>query len=164
MLQQTLRAFPLTGAILGVLVLAGCSTGPTTQYAQGPTLAQPQMTTMQTASLPTPAQQVATAQQLTDVSSFIEGGAIPQLTANDRAQASGAQYNALQFGRPGAPRAWQGDKGTSGNVMVGPYVRVNNIDCRDFTHTVKANGQDYVKKGTACREQNGNWAVVQGAA
>jgi surface antigen len=29
---------------------------------------------------------------------------------------------------------------------------------------VKVGGADYVKKGTACREQNGNWAVVQGAA
>ena len=80
-------------------------------------------------------------------------------TSNDRAQASGAQYNALQFGRPGAPRAWQGDKGTSGNVMVGPYVRVNNIDCRDFTHTVKLGGQDFVKKGLACRDVDGSWSV-----
>ena len=54
--------------------------------------------------------------------------------------------------------------GTTGSVAVGPYVRVNNLDCRDFTHTVKLNGTDYVKKGTACREQNGNWNVVQGAA
>ena len=163
MLQQTLRAFPLTGAILGVLVLAGCSTGPTTQYAQGPTLPQPQpVQTMQTPSLPTPAQQIATAQQLTDVSSFVDGGAIPQMSSNDRAQAAGAQYNALQFGRPGAPRAWQGDKGTSGNVMVGPYVRVNNIDCRDFTHTVKLGGKDFVKKGLACRSADGSWSVDQG--
>jgi len=159
MLQQTSRAFPLTGAILGVLALAGCASGPSTQYAQGPTLPQPQMTTMQTASLPTPAQQMATAQQLTDVSSFVDGGAIPQMSSNDRAQASGAQYNALQFGRPGAPRAWQGDKGTSGNVMVGPYVRVNNIDCRDFTHTVKLGGKDFVKKGLACRDVDGSWSV-----
>jgi surface antigen len=156
MQQQLFRAFPL----IGVLLLAGCASGPTTQYAQGPTLAQPTMTTtMQTAALPTPAQQVATAQQLTDVSSFVDATAIPQLTSNDRAQAAGAQFNALQFGRPGAPRAWQGDKGTSGNVMVGPYVRVNNIDCRDFTHTVKLGGKDFVKKGLACRDADGSWSV-----
>jgi surface antigen len=115
---------------------------------------------MQTAALPTPAQQVASAQSLTDVSAFVDGGIIPSLTQNDRNQASSAQFNALQFGRPGAPRAWQGDKGTSGNVTVGPYVRVNSIDCRDFTHTVKFGGQDHVKKGTACREVDGRWAVV----
>jgi surface antigen len=154
MQQQIFRAFPL----LGVLLLAGCASGPTTQYAQGPTLGT-QTTTMQTAALPTPAQQVASAQSLTDVSAFIDAAVIPSLTSNDRAQAAGAQFNALQFGRPGAPRAWQGDKGTSGNVTVGPYVRVNNIDCRDFTHTVKFGGQDHVKKGLACRDIDGSWSV-----
>lgn len=155
-MQQILRVLPL----FGVLLLAGCASGPTTQYAQGPTLA-PQTAPLQTASLPTPAQQVATAQSMTDVSAFVDGAIIPQMTATDRAQASGAQFNALQFGRPGAPRAWQGEKGTSGNVMVGPYVRVNNIDCRDFTHTVKIGGQDHAKKGMACREVDGSWAVVE---
>lgn len=156
-MQQILRVLPL----LGVLSLAGCmSGGPSTQYAQGPTLTTTPTTIMPTAPTVTPAQQVASAQQLTDVSSFVDAGVAAKLSANDRAQAAGAQFNALQFGRPGAPRAWQGDKGTSGNVMVGPYVRVNNIDCRDFTHTVKFGGQDAVKKGTACREVDGRWSVV----
>ena len=154
-MQQTLRFFP----VLGVLLLAGCMSGTTTQYAQGPTLAQP-TTTLQTAALPSPAQQLSTAAALTDVSAFVDATIIPQLTANDRAQAAGAPFNALQFGRPGAPRAWQGDKGTSGNVTVGPYVRVNNIDCRDFTHTIKLGGADHAKKGTACREADGSWTVV----
>jgi surface antigen len=157
-MQQILRVLPL----LGVLSLAGCmSGGPSTQYAQGPTLATtPTPTMMPTTQVPTPAQQVASAQQLTDVSAFVDSSVAAKLTSNDRAQAAGAQFNALQFGRPGAPRAWQGDKGTSGNVMVGPYVRVNNIDCRDFTHSVKFGGQDAVKKGTACREVDGRWSVV----
>jgi len=96
--------------------------------------------------------------------STVDAAALAVMTAKDSAEANSAQFYALQFGRPGAPRHWAGDKGTTGTVAVGPYVRVNNLDCRDFTHTVKANGQDYVKKGTACREQNGNWTVVQGAA
>ena len=56
-------------------------------------------------------------------------------------------------------RNWTGDKGQSGSVAVGPYVRVNLIDCRDFTNTVTINGQSYVKKGTACREADGHWTV-----
>ena len=47
----------------------------------------------------------------------------------------------------------------SGAVTVGPYVRVNLIDCRDFTHTVTVGGQNYAKKGTACRETDGSWTV-----
>jgi surface antigen len=95
---------------------------------------------------------------------FVDPAALRLMTAKDSNEANSAQFYALQFGRPGAPRQWAGDKGTTGSVAVGPYVRVNNLDCRDFTHTVKVNGQDFVRKGTACREQNGNWAVEQGAA
>lgn len=154
-MQLMIRVLPF----IGVLLLAGCASGPATQYAQGPTLAQP-TPTLQTAALPSPAQQLSSAASLTDVSAFVDSTIIPQLSSNDRAQAAGAQFNALQFGRPGAPRAWQGDKGTSGNVSVGPYVRVNSIDCRDFTHTIKVGGQDHAKKGTACREADGSWNVV----
>jgi len=45
-------------------------------------------------------------------------------------------------------------------VVVGPYVRVNNIDCRDFTHTVTLAGGSFVKKGTACRDAAGTWTVA----
>ena len=153
----------LFAAPLLALTLAACSsTGPTQVVATAPmattpVIAQPMM--------PTPAQTTQQALATTSVSNgFVDASALAVMTANDSAQANSAQFYALQFGRPGAPRAWAGDKGTTGTVGVGPYVRVNNLDCRDFTHTVKANGQDFVKKGTACREQNGNWAVVQGAA
>ena len=49
--------------------------------------------------------------------------------------------------------------GQTGAVTVGPYVRVNLIDCRDFTHTVTIAGQNFAKKGTACREADGSWTV-----
>jgi surface antigen len=157
-MQQILRLFPL----LGVFALAGCASigSSSTNFAQGSTLPQP-TPIGQTASLtPPPSQQIASAQALTDVSSFIDPGAIGLLSAKERSEASSAQFNALQFGRPGAPRAWAGDTGASGQVMVGPYVRVNNIDCRDFTHTVTVSGQSYARKGTACRELDGRWSVA----
>lgn len=143
--------------------LAACaSTGPTTRVAQpAPVVMAPVTPQPLVAS---PAQTTQQALLTTSVSNgFVEPAALAVMTAKDSAEANSAQFYALQFGRPGAPRQWAGDKGTTGTVAVGPYVRVNNLDCRDFTHTVKANGQEYVKKGTACREQNGNWAVVQGA-
>jgi surface antigen len=146
------------------LTLAACSsTGP----SQVSTLAAPVVATpvITQPMVPTPAQTTQQAMLTTSVSNgFVDAAALSVMTSKDSAEANSAQFYALQFGRPGAPRQWAGDKGTTGSVAVGPYVRVNNLDCRDFTHTVKANGQDYVKKGTACREQNGNWAVVQGAA
>jgi surface antigen len=96
---------------------------------------------------------------MTDVSAFVDPAALGLLSAKSKTEAAGAQFNALQFGRVGAPRNWTGDNGQAGAVTVGPYVRVNLIDCRDFTHTVSVGGQNYVKKGTACREADGSWTV-----
>ena len=145
------------------LTLAACaSTGPT-QVAQAPVAMAP-APIMTAPTMPSVAQTTQTAMLTTSIANgFVDPAALALMSAKDSAEANSAQFYTLQFGRPGAPRQWAGDKGT-GTVGVGPYVRVNNLDCRDFTHTVKVNGQEYVKKGTACREQNGNWAVEQGAA
>jgi surface antigen len=157
------RALP----VLAMLLLAGCGSSPTTSnLAAGPTLPQPnsalatQPATITPAALPTTAALQPSTVAMNDVSAFVDGGVLAQLSANDKSQAASAQFNALTFGRPGAPRAWTGDKGVTGAVTVGPYVRVNNIDCRDFTHTVTVAGTPYAKKGTACRDTTGNWSVA----
>lgn len=144
-----------------VLTLAACSSTGPTQVVQAP-VAAPVVARPLVAS---PAQTTQQALLTTSVANgFVDAAALAAMTAKDSAEANSAQFYALQFGRPGAPRAWSGDKGTTGSVAVGPYVRVNNLDCRDFTHTVKVGGREFVKKGTACREQNGNWMVEKGAA
>jgi surface antigen len=146
-----------------VLSLAACaSTGPT-QVAQAPVVTAAPVFVAPTGPSPAQATQVALA--ATNVSNgFVDPAALPLMTAKDSAEANSAQFYALQFGRPGAPRQWSGDKGTTGTVGVGPMVKVNNIDCRDFTTTVKIAGQDYVKKGMACRENGTNWTVAANAA
>ena len=105
-------------------------------------------------------QTTAAAISATDISAFIHEDAASQLTAKERAEAASAQFYALQFGRVGAPRTWQGDSGASGRVSVGPYVRVNSLDCRQFSHTVTVDGQSYESSGSACRETDGSWDVV----
>lgn len=126
----------------------------------------PQTTVVATAPVeqipvvPTPAQTTAAALQTTNIDGFVDAPTLALMTANDKAQASNAQFYAMQFGRPGAPRTWSGDKGTKGSVSVGPYVRVNNLDCREYTHIVTVGGQAYTKKGTACREADGRWAAA----
>jgi surface antigen len=160
MLQQTRRALPL----VAMLALAACSSA-NVNLGDGPMINRPNPN-YQTAALAqpavvTPRTATANAQAMTDVTAFIDPSALGILSEKERTEASSAQFGALSFGRPGAPRQWQGDRGNSGNVTVGPFVRVNNIDCRDFTHTVNAGGQAYVKKGTACREADGSWTVAQ---
>lgn len=141
--------------LLPALTLGACATAPTmAPVATGPTLAP-----ISTAQLSAPVQARAAATAMTDVTAFVDPAAFGLMSSKSRTEASSAQFNALQFGRVGAPRNWVGDNGQSGAVTVGPYVRVNLIDCRDFTHTVTISSQNYVKKGTACREADGSWTV-----
>lgn len=144
--------------VLPALALAGCATSPitTTSIATGdPLMNQAQVGTVN----PPPAQQVATAASATDISAYIDANAFAQLSNKSKNEAAAAQFNALQFGRVGAPRAWVGDNGASGQVTVGPYVRVNLIDCREFTHVVMIDTVGYTRNGTACREADGSWSV-----
>ena len=154
-MQQITRAF----LVIPALALAACATSPTVTNFGGTavtttTAPADQMTLQQ------PAQTISNAAAVTDVSAFVDPTAFGQLGAKSKSEVAAAQFNALQFGRVGAPRNWTGDNGQSGNVMVGPYVRVNLIDCREFTNTVTIGGQSYVKKGTACREADGHWSVT----
>lgn len=113
-----------------------------------------------------PPPRIATANAVAaiDVSAFIASAAATQMSEKDKAEASSAQFYALQFGRPGAPRMWQGKGGVSGSITVGPYVRVNELDCRNFTHDVKTPKGDYPKSGLACRGTDGDWSVVDNTA
>jgi surface antigen len=158
-----MNRFAIIATPLLALTLAACASTGSNQMAQVPVA--PTTPIYAAPLVASPAQTTQQALATTSVSNgFVDAGALAQMTAQDSAAANTAQFYALQFGRPGAPRAWSGEKGTTGSVAVGPYVRVNNLDCRDFTHTVKIGAQEFVKKGTACREQNGNWTVEKTAA
>jgi surface antigen len=151
--------------VFAMLLLAGCSMGPSSSdLASGPTLPQPNSALAAPATITPAALPVATATQpasvaMNDVGAFLDASITGQMTARDKSEAASAQFNALTFGRPGAPRTWAGDKGVTGSVTVGPFVRVNSIDCRDFTHTVTVGGTAYPRKGTACKDLAGTWTV-----
>jgi surface antigen len=154
-MHKLLSVIPL----LATLALAGCGTTGTSDL--GPTLPGPGTAVATGPTIVTaPADSTREAQALTDVTAFLDPAALGLLSAKERAEAGTAQYNALQFSRAGAPRAWTGDRGASGQVTVGPPVPVNSLYCRNFTHVVTVGGQTYTKQGMACREANGSWAVV----
>jgi surface antigen len=142
--------------LLPVLALAACATAPQVTSFTPDTGAPADESPL---LAPAPATATANAAALTDASAFVDAGAYAQLSAKSKTEVASAQFNALQFGRVGAPRNWTGDNGQSGSITVGPYVRVNLIDCRDFTNTVAIAAQNFVKKGTACREADGSWSV-----
>jgi surface antigen len=156
-MQQTFRFVPLLAALL----LAGCSSAPNADMRSQPVPIQATPTALPIVEAPpaTPVVVAANAQTAGDASAFIDPSAYSKLSGGDRAEAASAQFNALTFGRPGAPRNW-GKGTTTGAITVGPYVRVNNTDCRNFTHVVTVSGTAFSKQGTACKDDGGNWTVA----
>ena len=156
--MKMLRAIALVSL---ALIVAGCTRTASTPTWGQPVYSQPAVLsplpgTPQQPTDTTPIQQARLDPGAYD---YIDGGVLGQLGAAQRSAANEAQFYALQFGRPGAPRTWSSG-GASGQVSVGPYVRVNNLDCREFSHRVTMNGQTYTKSGTACREVDGAWGVT----
>jgi len=136
--------------------LAGCARlAPLTQ-----TQTQPGAPVAQAPQAQLPEAATAAARRSTDITGFISSQALAKMSAKDRTEASSAQFFALQFGRPGAPRRWSGDSGASGVITVGPFVRVNNLDCRQFVHKITIAKTVYQKSGTSCREADGSWSVA----
>jgi len=162
-----------TLSVAALLALAGCGTNETSGYNQGPVLTQ--MTPSATdesmtpatdttlANTPPPSAVVAAGVQNIDLASFVDPSALKLMGDTSKTEVSSAQYFALQFGRVGAARTWSGDSGMTGQITVGPYVKVNNRDCRDFTNIVNVGSKSYTRRGTACREDDGHWSVGSAA-
>ena len=151
---NNLQIFKIFVILAATGALFGCArTLPFTQSQSGATL--PQITQPLL-----PAAITKAARQSTSITGFIDKQALAKMSKKDKIEAASAQFYALQFGRPGAPRRWSGDTGAIGIITVGPFVRVNDLDCREFVHKVTINQTTYEKKGTSCREIDGSWGVV----
>ena len=94
------------------------------------------------------------------IGGFIGNSIGADLDANDRRLASNAEYRALEYGRTGAPVEWRGRSGRYGDVVAGSAYRVNDYNCRDYTHTIYIDGRPQVARGTACKQPDGTWRTV----
>jgi surface antigen len=94
----------------------------------------------------------------TAVTAAVPGGIA--LDARAQRAAREAENRALEFGRTGVPVPWH--KGSVyGEVVPGAKYQVNTFNCRDFTHMVASGGQKQTTRGTACRQPDGTWQVVE---
>lgn len=157
--------------VASLLALAACGTNESSNYGQGPMLGAITPPAdygtppdSQVASVPPPSQVVTAGVENLDIASFVDPTGFGQMGPAARSQAASAQYYALQFGRVGAARTWTGESNVTGQISVGPYVKVNNRDCRDFTNVVNIGAKSFTKRGTACREVDGTWTVGTAAA
>jgi surface antigen len=83
------------------------------------------------------------------------------LDAQDRRRAANAEYEALENSRIGSPVVWQNpDNGNYGEVTPTRTYQRNNLQCREYTHTIYIDGRPETARGTACRQPDGSWRPV----
>jgi len=84
------------------------------------------------------------------------------LDAADRQQAGDAQQKALENNRSGQSTAWRNpDTGHSGVVTPRPAVQTASGEfCREYEHEITVEGRSEVATGTACRQGDGTWRVI----
>ena len=88
-----------------------------------------------------------------------EGGIA--LDEADRRRAKAAEMQALEYGGPGAPVSWRGERGAYGTIVAGPpYAQGGYARCREYTHTVYILGRPQTTRGVACRNPNGSWIQI----
>jgi surface antigen len=92
----------------------------------------------------------------------IVGGSIGNaLDERDRRRAYAAEMEALEYGGPGAPVSWEGERGVHGTIVAGPvYPQANYSRCRQYTHTIYIQGRPQAARGVACRNPDGTWTQV----
>ena len=82
-----------------------------------------------------------------------------QLGDSDRQRALEAEYRALEGAAVGQPVTWTGRDAKGSVVAAAPY-QVGSQNCRQYTHTVTADGKDALARGVACRNENGTWSPL----
>jgi len=81
----------------------------------------------------------------------------------DRSYASDAQYQALEYAPAGDEVAWQNpDSGHYGAVTpLRTYQATSGSYCREFQQQAAIGGEIQAVYGTACRQPDGSWQVVE---
>jgi surface antigen len=96
------------------------------------------------------------------VGAFIGAEAGRSLDKADRLYASRAEHDALEYIPTGGQATWQNpDSGNYGSVEpVRTYQSAAGAYCREYYHTVYVGGERQQAYGTACRQADGSWQVV----
>ncbi len=92
------------------------------------------------------------------------GGEIGKsLDRADRTAAAQTTHAALEYNPTGSASTWRNpDSGHYGTVTpTRTYQTTAGYDCREFRHEVVLNGRPEVVYGTACRQPDGTWRVVE---
>jgi surface antigen len=83
------------------------------------------------------------------------------LSEREKRRALEAEYKALEHTASGQAVSWKGDQPAHyGEVVAAQPYRVGSQDCRQYAHTVYAGGAGSTARGTACRNADGSWTLL----
>ena len=91
------------------------------------------------------------------------GGAIgDRMDAADRRESERAAQQAFETAPSGQSTGWTNpDSGNHGTITpTRTFQTANNEYCREFQQTVVIGGEEEQAHGTACRQPNGSWRIV----
>ena len=144
------KTIELTTMAALVLTLSGClSTGLAPQTVAPVAPVKPSTTTSE--------------QLLEPLKGGLIGGAFGEgLTLLEKQRGVIAEYQALETSFGQAPVIWVDEKtGNTGEVVAGAPYRVGQQDCRPFTHKIMRKAAVANASGSACRQSNGSWLLLQ---
>jgi len=93
---------------------------------------------------------------------LVMGNLGTNLSRRERSAAIDAEYRALESAPAGQPVTWRDERtGRSGTVTASQPYRVGSQDCRPYTHVVNMTGGMQTSRGTACRNPDGSWTLLE---
>lgn len=94
----------------------------------------------------------------------LAGGAIgASLDEQDRARAQRTTQQTLEQAPTGETNTWRNpDSGNRGSTTpTRTFTNAEGQPCREYTSTVTVEGKQQQAYGTACRDESGNWRIVE---
>lgn len=97
----------------------------------------------------------------TDGRSSLVSQAGVELSRSEISSALATEQRALETAQAGQAIEWQGSaSGRGGTVIAAQPYRVGSQDCRPYAHVVRAGGLAQSVRGTACRNPDGSWTLL----
>lgn len=141
------KAARRTGGLIGILLIAGCTT---------------------TGSGVAPLSFASTASENRSeaILAALNGGVLPRetvssLSSSDKLRALEAEYKALESAPGGLPIEWKSPDGRSaGQVVAATPYQVGRQNCRQYKHQATVDGRPVSGQGAACRNPDGSWTPL----